>query len=65
MNDDYEYSNVEEDYEVEISRDVLTKSTIAVIVNVVTEAGAEIHFGDDGNIWVSYLKSGKQNDVPS
>ena len=59
------YDNVEEDYEIEIFRDVLTKSTVAVIVNIVTEAGAEIHFGDSGNIWVSYLKSGHKNDVPS
>ena len=53
-----EYEEVDDDFEVLFKEDVLTKSTVVVIINTATEAGAEIHFGDNGNVWVAYLKSG-------
>lgn len=59
-----EYEDIEEDYEVVFKEDILTRSTVVVIVNVVTEAGAEIHFGENGNVWVSYLKSGRSDNMP-
>jgi hypothetical protein len=52
------YIDIDEDFEVLFKDDVLTKSTVVVIINTESEAGAEIHFGDNGNVWVSYLKSG-------
>jgi hypothetical protein len=52
------YLDVEEPYEIIFKEDVLTNSTVIVIINTESEAGAEIHFGDNGNVWVSYLKSG-------
>ena len=57
------YEELDEAYEVIIKEDILTRSTVVVIINTETEAGAEIHFGENGNIWVSYLKSGN-NDIP-
>ena len=59
------YDDLENEYEVNIIKDILTRSTVVVIMNLLTEAGAEIHFGDNGSVWISYLRSSNPNSLPS
>jgi len=59
-----EYEDLEDDYEITILKDILTRSTVVVIVKRDDESGAEIHFGDNGNVWVAYIRNGNE-EVPS
>ena len=56
-----QYEDLEDDYIISISRDVLTRSTVVVIIKPEDESGAEIHFGDNGQVWVAYIKNGIDN----
>ncbi len=63
MTNDYE--EIDEDFEIVFKEDILTRSIAVVIINTVTEAGAEIHFEENGNVSVAYLRSGDaKNNIP-